>query len=69
MGTAQLLPVHLLGKVIAPISQLVQILSRVNQLITGYKALNELMNQPRDHNRASSMCQERILKVQFNLKT
>ena len=44
----------LLGKVMAPISQLVQILSRVNQLITGYKSLNDLMNQPRDHERTSS---------------
>ena len=44
----------LLGKVMAPISQLVQILSRVNQLITGYKSLNDLMNQPRDHERTVS---------------
>ena len=44
----------LLGKVMAPISQLVQILSRVNQLITGYKSLNDLMNQPRDHERSFS---------------
>ena len=58
----------LLGKVIAPISQLVQILSRVNQLITGYKALNELMNQPRDHNRASSYVPRENFKGSIQFK-
>ena len=58
----------LLGKVMAPISQLVQILSRVNQLITGYKSLNDLMNQPRDHERTSSYVPRKTFQGWFNLK-
>jgi len=41
------------GKALLPFAQLAQLLSRLNQIITGYKSLNELMQQPVEHSRGS----------------
>ena len=39
----------LAGRAIAPLGQLAQLLTRFNQTITSYRALNQLMQQPREH--------------------
>lgn len=41
------------GKALLPFAQLAQLLSRLNQIITGYKSLNELMQQPVEHSRGA----------------
>jgi len=37
------------GKALLPFAQLAQLLSRLNQIVSGYKSLDELMNQPVEH--------------------
>ncbi|MAW25354.1 MAG: type I secretion system permease/ATPase [Gammaproteobacteria bacterium] len=37
------------GKALLPFAQLAQLLSRFNQIVSGYKALDELMKQPVEH--------------------
>jgi len=37
------------GRAISPLSQLSQLLSRMNQSLSSYRALSELMTQPREH--------------------
>ena len=39
----------LAGRAISPLSQLSQLLSRMNQSLSSYRALSELMTQPREH--------------------
>ena len=41
------------GKALLPFAQLAQLLSRLNQIVTGYKSLNELMQQPVEHARGA----------------
>ena len=39
----------LAGKAMMPFAQLAQLLLRLNQVVTGYKALNQFMNEPSEH--------------------
>jgi len=43
----------LAGRAIAPLGQLAQLLTRLNQTVTSYRALNQLMQQPREHSETS----------------
>ncbi len=51
----------LAGRAISPLSQLSQLLSRMNQSLSSYRALRELMTQPREH----SEQREYVVRDQF----
>ncbi len=50
IGTGAIVACSMLaGKIISPLAQLAQLLTRMNQSMASYKALKELMEQPREH--------------------
>lgn len=56
------------GKALLPFAQLAQLLSRLNQIVTGYKSLNELMQQPVEHSRGAQFISRGAIRggVEFN---
>jgi len=50
IGTGAIVACSMLaGRAISPLAQLAQLLTRVNQSLASYKALKDLMSQPREH--------------------
>ena len=50
VGTGAIVACSMLaGKVVSPLAQLAQLLTRLNQSMASYKALKDLMAQPREH--------------------
>lgn len=50
IGTGAIVACSMLsGRAISPLAQLAQLLTRVNQSLSSYKALKDLMSQPREH--------------------
>ncbi len=57
------------GKAMLPFSQIAQLLLRLNQVKTGYKALDELMRQPGEHERNYSYFPRGRLKGSLTFKS
>jgi ATP-binding cassette subfamily C protein LapB len=52
IGTGAIIACSMLaGRAVAPLAQLSQLLTRLNQSIASYKALSNLMQQPREHSK------------------
>jgi ATP-binding cassette subfamily C protein LapB len=49
----------LAGRTIAPIAQLAQLLTRLNQTLSSYKAIETVMQQPREHKRNEAYIQHK----------
>jgi ATP-binding cassette, subfamily C, bacterial LapB len=50
IGTGAIVAASMLaGRAVAPLAQLTQLLTRLNQSIASYRALSQLMQQPREH--------------------
>ena len=56
------------GKALMPFAQLAQLLSRLNQVVTGYRSLNELMEQPVEHDAGKTFISRGRYKGEIQFK-